>query len=50
MKIPMRDTDRVVAAFPYRDFVLVVTEEGEVFEILIGHSLAEDRIVKIQAR
>ena len=37
MKIDLQKDDRVVAAFTFRDFVLAVTEKGDVFEIKVDY-------------
>ncbi len=39
MQIPLQAADKVVATFPYRDFVLVITERGEVFRIFMGEGM-----------
>ena len=33
MRVPLAPGDRVIAAFPWRDKIIVVTENGHVFEI-----------------
>jgi len=44
MKIPLEPGDRVVAAFPFRELVMVVTERGAVFKIIISEDPSEEKI------
>jgi len=34
-ELPLKPGDRVIAAFPFRDKVLVITEGGQVLEIRV---------------
>lgn len=45
MQIPMDAHDRVVASFPFRDKVLVITERGKVFVIEVGEDFTMDTIM-----
>jgi hypothetical protein len=49
MQIPLINGDRVIASFPHRDKVLVITEFGEVFIIEVGDDFSTGSItVSIQ--
>lgn len=44
MQIPIDRHDRVISAFQFRDYVLVVTETGAVFQIFIQEDMRDDNI------
>ena len=47
MKIPLKDGDRVVATFPYRDQFIVITERGEIFRVEVGDDLGRVMDVRV---
>lgn len=49
MQIPLRDGDRVVAAFQFRDYVLVITETGMVFKIKVSNDPFDTRLWLVEA-
>ena len=46
MQIPIEPHDRVIAAFPWREYVLIVTESGRLYQL----SIKEDVLGHPQVR